>query len=142
MTPTPTYEVFIDGACLGNPGPASVGVVVQDSRGRLVRQFAASVGETTNNVAEYCALLYGLQEALRAGCRAVTVKTDSELLARQLSGQYKVRDGTLRLLHGLARHVMQGFATCRVLHIPREQNRLADRLAAAAVRMRERSAAL
>ena len=134
MTPTRAYEIYIDGASRGNPGPASVGVVVQDGSKAPVRQLARYIGETTNNVAEYLALIYGLQEALRAGCRAVTVKTDSELLARQINGQYKVRDPQLRLLHGLATHLIEGFASCRVMHIPREENALADRLAGQAIR--------
>ena len=134
MTPTRPYEIYIDGASRGNPGPASVGVVVRDGGTGVVRQFSTAIGETTNNVAEYLALIYGLQEALRAGLRSVTVKTDSELLARQINGQYKVRDAHLRLLHGVAKHLIDGFASCHVVHIPREQNRLADRLAAQAIR--------
>ena len=126
--------MYIDGASRGNPGPASVGVVITNGGHAPLRQFGAYLGETTNNVAEYCALLYGLQEALRAGCRAVTVRTDSELLARQVNGQYRVRDAQLRLLHGLAVHLMEAFASCRVVHIPREQNTLADRLAGDAIR--------
>ena len=80
-------------------------------------------------MAEYLALLYALQEALLAGVASVAIKTDSELLARQLTGQYKVRDEQLRLFHQLALHLVRGFAHWRIEHIPRTQNRLADRLA-------------
>lgn len=135
-------EAYIDGASRGNPGPAGVGVVFFEAppdgagRGSGVRRFAKYVGETTNNVAEYLALIYALQEALRRGCTDVTVKTDSELLARQLSGAYRVRDGQLQILHGLARHLVGGFKRCAIQHVPRAQNAEADRLAARAVTTR------
>lgn len=133
--PTRSCEVHIDGASHGNPGPAGVGVVLQDGSGAR-RHFAQYLGETTNNVAEYLALVYALQEALQAGYAVVTVKTDSELLVRQISGRYKVRDPQLKLLHGLARHLIGGFAQCNVGHIPREENTQADRLAGDAVKHR------
>ena len=138
MTPTRSCEVHIDGASHGNPGPAGVGVVLQDGQGAR-REFAHYIGETTNNVAEYLALIYALQEALQAGYTTVAVRTDSELLARQISGQYKVRDSQLKLLHDLARHLIAGFARCTVGHIPRTENRQADRLAGDAVKDRHRS---
>ena len=137
MKPTRSCEVYIDGASLGNPGPAGVGVVFLDGDAKTIRQFSKSLGETTNNVAEYLALVYALQEARQIGCRKLSVKTDSELLARQLNGQYKVRDAQLRLLHDLALYLMQGFAAWQIEHIPRTQNRLADRLAGQAARGRQ-----
>ena len=137
MKRTPSCDVYIDGASRGNPGPAGVGVVFMGTErtedAKPLREFSKSLGETTNNVAEYLALVYALQEALQAGYAALTVKTDSELLARQVNGQYRVRDGQLRLLHGLALHLVHGFRQCRVEHIPRTENRLADRLAGQAV---------
>ena len=145
MRPTRSCEVYIDGASHGNPGPAGVGVVfletpavsrqgAVDGKARPARQFYAYIGETTNNVAEYLALVYALQEALIAGYTEVTIKTDSELMARQVNGQYKVRDGHLRLLHGLALHVGRGFVRWRIEHIPRTHNALADRLAGQAAK--------
>ncbi len=127
-------EVYIDGASQGNPGPAGIGVVFVDGDGQPLRKFSHYLGETTNNVAEYLALLYALQDALRQGYATLVVKTDSELLARQIDGRYKVRDATLRLLYDLARHLIQGFSGCHVQHISRNQNVLADRLAAKAVK--------
>ena len=132
MTPAPSCEVYIDGASRGNPGPAGVGAVFVDERAQPVRQFSKGIGVSTNNVAEYLALLYALQEAVQAGYRSLTIKTDSELLVRQLNGRYRVRDSHLRLLHDLALHLTQGFVSCRVEHIPRAQNALADRLASRA----------
>ena len=136
MTPTRSYDVYIDGASRGNPGPAGVGVVFLDGSRHPIRQFSKSIGETTNNVAEYLALIYALQEALQAGYASLSVKTDSELLARQVNGQYKVRDARLRLFYDLALHLVRGFARCSIEHVPRSQNTLADRLAGQAAKRR------
>ena len=135
-TTTRKCEIHVDGASRGNPGPAGAGAVLADGRAQG-REFAWHLGETTNNVAEYLALLYALQEALKARCTHVMVKTDSELLVRQLSGQYKVRDPQLRLLHDLARHLIEGFRQCDIAHVPRAQNAAADRLAGLAAQRRQ-----
>jgi ribonuclease HI len=134
MRATRSCEIYIDGASRGNPGPSGIGVILKDGVSAPARQLSKYVGETTNNVAEYLALLYALQEALQQGYAAVRVKTDSELLARQINGQYKVRDPQLRLLHDLAAHLRQGFRECVIEHIPRTQNASADRLAGRAVK--------
>jgi ribonuclease HI len=130
MKPTHGCEVHIDGASRGNPGPSGIGAVFAGSfKGELSRY----VGETTNNVAEYLALLYALQEALRQGVSAVSIKSDSELLVRQMTGAYRVRDPHLRLFHDLARQMAGGFHAFSIAHIPREQNQTADRLAGQAI---------
>jgi len=108
-----------------------------DGKPQPVKQLARYLGETTNNVAEYMALIYALQEALRDGYVDVSVKTDSELLARQINGQYRVRDTQLRLLHGLAHHLTEQFQHFSISHIPREQNARADRLAGQAADHRD-----
>ena len=132
-TALPTaVEIFIDGSSLGNPGPSGVGVVIRSADGRSVATLSASIGNTTNNVAEYLALLYALQKAQSLGLRQVAVKTDSELLAKQCAGSYKVRDGTLRLLHQLAQHAVKGFERVTIEHVSRTKNTEADRLAKAA----------
>lgn len=133
MKPIRSCEVYIDGASRGNPGPAGIGVAFFDGTARPVHEFSKYLGETTNNVAEYLALVYALQEATRHGYTAVTVKTDSELLARQVNGQYRVRDAQLRLFHDLALHLAQGFRSFSISHVPRSQNAAADRLAAHAI---------
>jgi len=94
------------------------------------------LGQTTNNVAEYLALLYALEEAQARGVTELLVRTDSELLAKQVSGEYRVRDETLRLFHDLAIEKMRHFASCRVRHVGRQDNAAADHLAAAAVESR------
>lgn len=138
-TPSPTIEVYIDGSSVGNPGPSGVGVVFMDgNRPTPRRQFSAYVGETTNNVAEYLALIYAFQEALAAGYGSLMVKTDSELLARQISGQYRVRDPQLRVFHDLALHLSRALRSWSIQHVPRERNRLADRLAEQAARGQSR----
>ena len=131
MTTNHACELYIDGASRGNPGPASVGCVLRGKS--ATHHFSKYLGETTNNAAEYLALIYGLQEALKEKCDTLTVKTDSELLARQINGQYKVRDPQLRLFFDLACHVIGRFKSCQVMHIPRELNTEADRLAGEAV---------
>ena len=125
--------VRIDGASRGNPGPSGIGVVFMGADGSPILELSKYLGETTNNVAEYLALLYALQEAQVRGVTRLHVRTDSELLAKQLHGEYRVRDATLRLLHDFVRHVLRAFAQCTIEHVPREQNTAADRLATAAV---------
>ena len=134
MKPIRSYEIYIDGASRGNPGPAGVGAVFLDGQAQPIHEFAKSLGETTNNVAEYLALIYALQEALRLGVTSVTVKTDSELLAHHVNGRYRVRDGQLRILYDLVKHLAQGFRAFSIAHIPREQNTMADRLATRAAK--------
>lgn len=118
--------LFIDGASRGNPGPASAGVVIQDAKGATVRTLAKRIGTATNNTAEYVALLFGLQEALALGASDLDVRTDSELLARQYSGQYKIKDEQLKLFAVLIRQLKEHFKSVTVSHVPREQNKLAD----------------
>ncbi len=128
--------IDIDGAARGNPGPAGLGVVIRDAQGRVVRQFYKFIGETTNNVAEYLALVYALQEALMLKFDAVTVRTDSELLSKQFAGEYKVRDGSLRVWYDQVMHLRSAFRSLSVQAIGREQNAVADRLANEAVEQR------
>ncbi len=118
-----------DGACRGNPGPAAVGVVVEDSAGRVLREVSEPIGPATNNVAEYRALLRGLEEARKLGAREVEVRTDSELVARQLLGQYRVRDPDLQALFGTVRRRMGEFDRVTVRSVPRSENARADWLA-------------
>lgn len=118
----------MDGASLGNPGPAGAGALLSDGA-TAPQEFLWPLGRATNNVAEYLALIYALQEALKARYTHVAVKTDSELLVRQLNGQYRVREPHLKPLHDLARHLIGAFAECRIAHVPRTENRAADRLA-------------
>ena len=130
------WTISTDGASHGNPGPAGIGVVLQPPDGRPRLLLYKYIGETTNNVAEYTALIYALQEALKRGARRVHVQMDSELVARQMAGSYRVRNEALRRLYEQCRHLAAGFADCRIESIPRERNTIADRLAARGVAAR------
>jgi len=122
-------QIYIDGASRGNPGPASIGVHMVDPEGQAVAQISETIGIQTNNVAEYFAFLYALQEALARQVRTLEILTDSQLLARQFSGEYKVKDANIRLLHRLAKRLASYFDSCEVRHIARENNIAADKLA-------------
>ncbi len=129
MTKSPQCELFVDGASRGNPGPAGIGIFLRDPQSGKTRGWCQYLGETTNNVAEYTALLRALEQARTHGCDSIIVRTDSQLLARQISGQYRVRQPHLIPLHEQARSLMRLFFDCKVVHIPREQNKQADKLA-------------
>jgi len=118
-----------DGGSRGNPGPAGAGAVLADPDGDMVAELQRYLGETTNNVAEYHGLILGLEEALRLGCREITVRLDSELIVRQLQGRYKVKSPKLKPLYAQARKLLAAFAAAEVEHVRREHNREADRLA-------------
>ena len=120
-------KVYIDGASRGNPGPASVGVVFQDADGETIKCFSMRIGRATNNVAEYSALILALQEALMMRMKELAIFTDSELLAKQFNGEYKVKDDTIRVLYSLASHLRRGFKSLSLSHVPRERNKLADK---------------
>jgi len=123
------YTAWVDGAARGNPGPASYGVLVEGPDGQVAAELNGRLGETTNNVAEYRALLAALEWAVERGVARLEVFTDSLLIASQVTGNWKVKDPRLRGLYlevrGLANR-LEGF---RIRHIPREENAKADRLA-------------
>lgn len=120
--------VHTDGGSRGNPGPAAAGFVLDDSDGNRLAARAFFLGETTNNVAEYTALVRALEAAGSLGAERVTVFSDSELLVRQVGGQYKVKSDLIRPLFDEARTLMDRFEACDVRHVRREKNQDADRL--------------
>lgn len=120
--------IYTDGAARGNPGPAGLGYLIYDAGGRLLTQGAEYLGETTNNVAEYKALIRALEEAAAFGPGPVRVFSDSELMVRQLNGEYAVRQPHLAALHAEAQRLLAGFAGWSARHVPREKNKEADRL--------------
>jgi ribonuclease HI len=123
------YRANIDGASRNNPGPASYGVVIRDPRGEIVARLKKYIGRMTNNVAEYYALIAALDYAQSHGIRALRVESDSELLVKQMRGQYKVKNADLRPLFERARKMSQALESFRIDHVYREQNREADALA-------------
>ncbi|MFQ5697604.1 MAG: ribonuclease HI family protein [Myxococcota bacterium] len=125
--------VYTDGAARGNPGPAGAGAVVFDLEGERLDEAYLYLGRATNNVAEYRALLLGLERARSLDARCVEVRADSELLVRQMRGEYRVRSPGLEPLHARARNLVAGFDHVEFVHVPRESNRVADRLANRAI---------
>lgn len=125
-------RINIDGASRGNPGSSGIGVVISDGDGHVLKEISEYIGNTTNNVAEYTALLRGLEEAIALGATSVKVLTDSELLARQMVGIYKVKADHLRDLNHMAVGLMKKFRTASITHVRRELNSAADKLASAA----------
>ncbi|MGC8782779.1 MAG: ribonuclease HI family protein [Armatimonadota bacterium] len=125
-------KAYIDGASRGNPGKAGIGVVLCNDAGEPLKEISESIGETTNNVAEYRALIRALEEARALGADTIEVYTDSELLARQINGLYGVHSPHLQPLYHRARALLRLFKIARVQHISRLHNQRADRLAKAA----------
>jgi ribonuclease HI len=130
IDPDREYVLYCDGASRGNPGLASAGFVLLDSSGAELAAEGEVIGRnTTNNVAEYTALLLGLETAARLGVQRLRVRMDSQLVVRQILGLYKVRHEGLRPLFARAQRLRRGFAHFAIEHVPREQNKRADALA-------------
>ena len=123
------YRANIDGGSRGNPGPASYGVVIRDPRGQIVAKLKKYIGRTTNNVAEYYGLIAALDYAQQHAIRALRIESDSELLVRQMRGQYKVKSPELRPLFERASKMARAFEAFKIDHVYREQNAEADALA-------------
>ncbi len=120
-------QIFTDGGCSGNPGPAAIGVVIKDGA-KTVKTLSRSIGQGTNNIAEYTALIVALQEALILKADEVSVNTDSELMARQVSGAYAVKHENIKPLFEQVKHLVTGFKKFHIAHVPRGQNSEADAL--------------
>ncbi len=120
---------YIDGGARGNPGPAGYGVVVEDEVGRPVAQLSEYLGRQTNNFAEYSGLLAALSYAIKHGFKALKVVSDSELMVKQINGDYKVNSPTLKELHTQAMKLIDQLDCFNISHVLREKNKEADRLA-------------
>jgi ribonuclease HI len=127
------FTVNVDGGARGNPGPAAIGVVLRDGDGEIVAERGERIGRATNNVAEYRALLAGIELAGEHGADELELIGDSELVVRQIEGRYKVKDATMRELHAEAKRELSGFGSWSIRHVRREQNADADRLVNAAL---------
>jgi ribonuclease HI len=125
--------LWTDGAARGNPGPAGIGAILKTPTGEILSADSAYLGEATNNVAEYKALLMGLERALERGITRIEVRADSELLIKQLSGHYRVRNARLKGLFDEAKRLLARFETTKLVHVRRELNAEADRLANAGI---------
>jgi ribonuclease HI len=120
--------VNVDGGARGNPGPAAVGVVIREPGGEVLEELGERIGSATNNVAEYRALLFGIERAKALGAGELELVGDSELIVKQVNGEYKVKDATLRGLHADVRRALGDFTSWSIRHVRREENAEADRL--------------
>ena len=120
--------LHVDGGARGNPGPAAIGVVVSSPDGDVLEEVAETIGEATNNVAEYQALLRGVQRASALGATEVEIVNDSELVAKQLTGAYKVKHPAMKPLYAKAIAALGQFDAWRVRSVPRAENARADEL--------------
>lgn len=127
------FEIYIDGASKGNPGLSGIGVVICQGS-ETIRNLSEFIGTATNNVAEYTALIYALQEALILKADTVQINTDSQLLHRQINRIYKIKNASILKLYNQAIHIMSAFSKVTIDHISRNDNRGADKLANQAIR--------
>ena len=127
--------IYVDGGSRGNPGPAGIGVVVLDDKGKKLKSFDKYIGIATNNIAEYNAVIYGLQEALIEKADEIELRLDSELAAQQLKGEYRVKNTNIKPLFEQALHLLSGFKKFTIKHIAREKNKEADKLVNKAINL-------
>ncbi len=131
MAPVPGVKrlvVNVDGGARGNPGPAAIAAVASDGKGEILAERSERIGEATNNVAEYRALLLGIELARGLGADEVELVGDSELIVRQVKGEYKVKQEHLRPLHRQVREALEGFQRWSIRHVKRDENARADEL--------------
>jgi len=126
--------IHSDGVSRGNPGQAAIGAIIRDERGRLLASISQPIGRATNNQAEYRAIIAALEKALALGARQVELNSDSELVVRQIKGRYRVRKEALRPLYQRVKQLQSRLEGFTIKHIPRQQNREADKLANAAIK--------
>lgn len=129
-------QIYIDGASKGNPGQSGTGVVIYRG-GCIIKKISNYIGHATNNVAEYSALIYALEEAHVLKAKSLEINTDSQLLARQLNKIYKVKHEGIKDFYNRAVSLLAGFEKIVINHIPREENSLADKLATQAIKKRQ-----
>lgn len=129
------YYLYADGGSRGNPGPAGVGVVIYDAKKKKVKEFYKYIGETTNNNAEYSALIYALEEAEKLGAEDLVVNLDSELVVKQLLGEYRVKSADIKTLFEKAISALKSFKSFEISHIKREKNKEADKLVNKAINL-------
>ena len=121
--------ICADGASQGNPGLAAIGATIKDEQGRLITSISRRIGRTTNNQAEYRAIIAALEEAIRLGTKQVDIVLDSQLAVRQVSGQYRVKNPALKPLHQRVKQLQSQLSGFNIRYVPRQQNKEADKLA-------------
>lgn len=123
MGPEGKIEVYTDGAARGNPGPAAIGYSIYDADGRVIDKDSKAIGVRTNNQAEYEAFAWALERIIKMGAKEAVFYSDSELLVKQVNGQYKIKDLRLRDLHDLARGYIDALVNFEIEHVSRENDR-------------------
>ncbi len=121
--------IYSDGGARGNPGPAGIGAVIYDSSGKIIKEISQFLGRATNNQAEYRAVIFALEAAKSLGGKEITVYLDSELIVKQMNREYKVKNKDLAPLFLQVYNLSLTFTKINFIHIPREKNQLADKLA-------------
>lgn len=120
---------YTDGASRGNPGHAGIGILIVDEKGNVIKEISEYIGETTNNIAEYTAFVTALKEAIEMNFDEIEVISDSELMVKQINGEYQVKNQGLKPLYTEARELLREFKNYTVRHVRREYNKKADDLA-------------
>ena len=128
-SPLPTLSLYTDGASRGNPGEAGAGAVILDEKGGEVQALSQYLGQCTNNVAEYQALILGLSQAVKLKGKTISIFLDSQLIVRQVQGLYKVKNKALQPLFSQVKELLKKFEKFEISHIPRSENKRADQLA-------------
>ena len=131
------FFLYADGGSRGNPGPSGIGVIIKDAKQKKVKELSRYIGEATNNIAEYNALVLGLEEAAALDASDIVIYLDSELLVKQLSGEYRVKDEAMRVLFEKALGILKHFDSFEIQHIAREKNKEADKLVNKAINLAE-----
>jgi len=127
--------IYTDGGARGNPGPAGIGVVILDEKKKKIKELSKYIGEATNNNAEYNALIYGCEEALLLNANEATIYLDSELVVKQINGEYRVKDEGIKPLFEKAVNALKNFKTFEIKHIDRSKNKDADKLVNKAINL-------
>ncbi|MGA3208944.1 MAG: ribonuclease HI family protein [Syntrophales bacterium] len=130
---SPVVNLYTDGACRGNPGQGGAGAILMDEKGEIIAAVRLPLGHCTNNIAEYKALIFGLEEVIKKQYGRLNIFLDSELLVNQIKGSYKVKNENLKILMREVRKLLSYFDSYTVAHIDRSQNHMADKLANEAI---------
>ena len=133
--PNDKLLLYTDGGARGNPGPAGIGVVILDSKNNKIKELSRYIGETTNNVAEYSALISALEEASRLGAKEIVAHMDSELITKHLSGEYRVKSDDMKPLFEKTVALLKTFSSFEIKHIDRSKNKEADKLVNKAINL-------
>jgi ribonuclease HI len=126
--------IYTDGVAEPNPGQAAIGAIIKDEQDKLIASISQSIGYSTNNQAEYRAVIAALEKAISLGIDQVDMRSDSELVVSQVNGRYRVKNAALKPLHQRVKQLQSQLKVFNIIHVPRRQNKEADRLASAALR--------